>query len=233
GTSGYEEAACQGLMAGINAVFKLENKEPFVLTRNEAYIGVLIDDLITKGTSEPYRLLTSRAEYRLLLRHDNADLRLMDYGYKIGLIEEQKHQKFEKKKENINELFDKCKKIKANSKETIYEYLKHTESNINSIKDLLEKKYTDEELEQVEIIIKYEGYIKKTSKNAENMLKLEYKSIPENIDYNQIKNLATEARQKLIKIRPKSIGQASRISGVNLSDISVLLVYMKRYFKNE
>ena len=233
GTSGYEEAACQGLMAGINAVFKLENKEPFVLTRNEAYIGVLIDDLITKGTSEPYRLLTSRAEYRLLLRHDNADLRLMDYGYKIGLIEEQKHQKFEKKKENINELFDKCKKIKANSKETIYEYLKHTESNINSIKDLLEKKYTDEELEQVEIIIKYEGYIKKTSKNAKNMLKLEYKSIPENIDYNQIKNLATEARQKLIKIRPKSIGQASRISGVNLSDISVLLVYMKRYFKNE
>ncbi|NLV89914.1 MAG: tRNA uridine-5-carboxymethylaminomethyl(34) synthesis enzyme MnmG [Tenericutes bacterium] len=233
GTSGYEEAACQGLMAGINAVFKLENKEPFVLTRNEAYIGVLIDDLITKGTSEPYRLLTSRAEYRLLLRHDNADLRLMDYGYKIGLIEKQKHQKFEKKKENINELFDKCKKIKANSKETIYEYLKHTESNINSIKDLLEKKYTDEELEQVEIIIKYEGYIKKTSKNAENMLKLEYKSIPENIDYNQIKNLATEARQKLIKIRPKSIGQASRISGVNLSDISVLLVYMKRYFKNE
>ncbi len=233
GTSGYEEAACQGLMAGINAVFKLENKEPFVLTRNEAYIGVLIDDLITKGRSEPYRLLTSRAEYRLLLRHDNADLRLMDYGYKIGLIEEQKHQKFEKKKENINELFDKCKKIKANSKETIYEYLKHTESNINSIKDLLEKKYTDEELEQVEIIIKYEGYIKKTSKNAENMLKLEYKSIPENIDYNQIKNLATEARQKLIKIRPKSIGQASRISGVNLSDISVLLVYMKRYFKNE
>lgn len=233
GTSGYEEAACQGLMAGINAVFKLENKEPFVLTRNEAYIGVLIDDLITKGTSEPYRLLTSRAEYRLLLRHDNADLRLMDYGYKIGLIEEQKHQKFEKKKENINELFDKCKKIKANSKETIYEYLKHTESNINSIKDLLEKKYTEEELEQVEIIIKYEGYIKKTSKNAENMLKLEYKSIPEDIDYNQIKNLATEARQKLIKIRPKSIGQASRISGVNLSDISVLLVYMKRYFKNE
>ncbi len=233
GTSGYEEAACQGLMAGINAVFKLENKEPFVLTRNEAYIGVLIDDLITKGTNEPYRLLTSRAEYRLLLRHDNADLRLMEYGYKIGLIEEQKYLKFMKKKQNIEELIVKIKKIKVNSKETIYEYLKHPESNIYSVINLFDKKYSNEELEQVEIIVKYEGYIKKTAKNAENMLKLEYKKIPEDIDYNQIKNIATEARQKLIKIRPKSIGQATRISGVNLSDISVLLVYMKRYFKNE
>ena len=232
GTSGYEEAACQGLIAGINASNKIRNKEPLILKRNEAYIGVLIDDLITKGTYEPYRLLTSRAEYRLLLRHDNADLRLTEYGKNIGLISDERYNNFIVKKKNIEELLNNANNIKIN-KETLYQYLKHPESSIFDVRASINKNYSYEELEQVEIIIKYEGYIKKTEKNAQNMLKLEYKSIPEDINYDNIKNIASEARQKLKKIRPKSIGQASRISGVNLSDISILLVYMKRYFKNE
>ena len=232
GTSGYEEAACQGLMAGINASLKLEGQEPLILKRNEAYIGVLIDDLVTKGTKEPYRLLTSRAEYRLLLRHDNADLRLTDYGYKVGMISDERYSKFLEKKNNINHLIEYLNTIKIDKIDAIT-YLKRPENKIKNIVNYLDKEYSNEEREQVEIITKYEGYIKKITKEAERMLKLEYKNIPEDIDYNKIINLASEARQKLNEVRPTSLGQAMRISGVNPSDISILTVYMKRYFKNE
>ena len=232
GTSGYEEAACQGLMAGINAVLKLEGKEPLVLKRDEAYIGVLIDDLVTKGTKEPYRLLTSRAEYRLLLRHDNADLRLTEYGHKVGMISDDRYNKFIEKKNNIEHLLEYLKTLKIDKVDGVT-YIKRPENKIFNIENLLDKKYTTEELEQVEIILKYEGYIKKIKKEAERMQKLEYKKIPEDIDYDKIINIASEARQKLKEVRPTSLGQAMRISGVNPSDISILTVYMKRYFKNE
>ena len=229
GTSGYEEAACQGLMAGINAGLKILKKEPLILKRDEAYIGVLIDDLITKDVRDPYRLLTSRAEYRLLLRSDNADLRLREYGYKVGLIDEEKYKKLLIKKENINKIIEELKNIKIDGIYA-YNYLKRTEVNINDIVDKLSNKYDQLELEQAEIMIKYEGYIKKSIKEAEKMRKLENKKIPDNIDYDKIPNLASEARVKLKEVRPLSFGQAIRISGVNPSDISILSVYMKRYF---
>ena len=246
GTSGYEEAAGQGLIAGINASLKLEGKEPLILKRNESYIGVLIDDLVTKGVKDPYRLLTSRAEYRLLLRNDNADLRLRDYGYQVGLISEEKYQELCKKKENIKELEEILKSTRITPKKEIneyietipstplkdgislYDFLKRPEVTLENIKHFIELNYTEEELEQVEINAKYEGYIKKANKEAEKMLSLEEKKIPEDINYDNIPNLASEARQKLSEVRPTTIGQASRISGVNPADISILMVYLRR-----
>ena len=246
GTSGYEEAAGQGLIAGINAALKLEEKEPLILKRNEAYIGVLIDDLVTKGVKDPYRLLTSRAEYRLLLRHDNADLRLREYGYQVGLISEEKYQQFRVKTQQIEELLKKLNDTRITPKEEInnyleqipssplkdgislYELLKRPEITLENIEHFIEVPYSNEVKEQIAINAKYEGYIKKANKEAEKMIQLETKKIPENIDYDKIPNLASEARQKLKEINPTTIGQASRISGVNPADISILMVYLKR-----
>ena len=246
GTSGYEEAAGQGLIAGINAALKLEGKEPLILKRNESYIGVLIDDLVTKGVKDPYRLLTSRAEYRLLLRHDNADLRLRKYGYEIGLLPKEKYQIFEQKLADINSLFELLKTTRITPKKetnsyieeigstplkdgmSLYEFLKRPEINIAHLEHFIEIPYSKEVKEQVEINIKYKGYIKKANKEAEKMLSLEEKQIPDDIDYAKVPNLASEARQKLNDIRPTTIGQASRISGVNPADISILMVYLRR-----
>lgn len=246
GTSGYEEAACQGLIAGINASLKLENKEPLILKRNDAYIGVLIDDLVTKGIRDPYRLLTSRAEYRLLLRSDNADLRLTDYGYQVGLISQDRYDRFNHKKEQINELTEKLKNNKITPTEkvnnylesigttkikdgiTLYDLLKRTEVNMEHLKEFIDLDYSEDVLNQVEIHNQYEGYIVKAEKEALKMLDLENKKIPDDIDYNKIKNIASEARQKLIEVKPTSIGQALRISGVNPADISILMVYLKK-----
>lgn len=250
GTSGYEEAACQGLIAGINASLKIEKKPPLILKRNEAYIGVLIDDLVTKGTIEPYRMLTSRAEYRLLLRHDNCDIRLREYGHQVGLIDEKRYQKFKQKLTDIETLKQQLKKqkiipSKENNKKleklnsmpikdgiTLYDLLKRTEITIEALKkeQLLNIDYSKEVSDQVEIQIKYEGYIQKIEREAEKMLKNESKQIPDDIDYSKIKNLASEARQKLEMIRPSSIGQAARISGVNPADISILMIYLRKSY---
>ena len=249
GTSGYEEAAAQGLMAGINASLKLEGKAPLILKRNEAYIGVLIDDLVTKGTKEPYRMLTSRAEYRLLLRHDNADLRLRDYGYQVGLIDEERYHKFLTKKKNIDECIQLLKDTKVTPTKENNEYLaslssapildgvsllnllKRPEIKIVDLKHFIDFPYSEDILEQVEITVKYEGYINKELKEANRMMLLENILIPSDIDYQKIVNIASEARQKLELVRPISIGQASRISGVNPADIAVLTVYLKKLHK--
>ena len=249
GTSGYEEAAAQGLMAGINASLKLEGKAPLILKRNEAYIGVLIDDLVTKGTKEPYRMLTSRAEYRLLLRHDNADLRLRDYGYQVGLVDEERYHKFLTKKKNIDECIQLLKDTKVTPTKENNEYLtslssapildgvsllnllKRPEIKIVDLKHFIDFPYSEDILEQVEITVKYEGYINKELKEANRMMSLENILIPSDIDYQKIVNIASEARQKLELVRPISIGQASRISGVNPADIAVLTVYLKKLHK--
>ena len=231
GTSGYEEAAGQGIIAGINACLKLDNKEPLILSRSDAYIGVLIDDLVTKGTIEPYRLLTSRAEFRLLLRSDNADLRLSEKAYQVGLLNEERYEKLINKKQEIEKLEKEIKTITfPQYKCNLSEYLKRPEVKIVDYLDKLSKEYDKEVLEQVEINHKYEGYIQKAKKEADKMIKLGKKQIPDDIDYSKVDNLATEARQKLENVRPRTIDQATRISGVNPSDIAILMVYLKRYY---
>ena len=246
GTSGYEEAAGQGLIAGINASLKLEEKAPLILKRNESYIGVLIDDLVTKGVKDPYRLLTSRAEYRLLLRDDNADLRLREYGHKIGLIKDDIYNNFLQKKKDIEELTVLLKETKITPKKeindiliklntsplkdsiTLYDLLKRPELSIEDLTNFKELNYSKEVLKEVEINVKYEGYIKKSMEEAQKMLELEDKVIPEDINYQDIPNIASEAKEKLENIRPITLGQASRISGVNPSDIAIISVYLKK-----
>ena len=244
GSSGYEEAAAQGIMAGINAVLKIKGEEPFILDRSDAYIGVLIDDLVTKGTNEPYRMMTSRAEYRLLLRQDNSDVRLTPKGYKIGLISEERYQKFLKKQENINKEIKRVKTTNIKPTEKLNEILiqngstpvntgmklaeliKRTELNYEKLAPIDENRpeLTLEEKEEVNIEIKYEGYIKLQQEQIDSFKKMEQKLIPEDIDYSKMLGIRIEARQKLEKFRPISVGQASRISGVSPADIAVLLI---------
>lgn len=248
GTSGYEEAAAQGLIAGINAALLLEEKEPFILTRSEGYIGVLIDDLVTKGTPEPYRMMTSRSEYRLLLRQDNADLRLTEKGYAIGLVSDERYERFLKKKAAIEEGIQHLKDKPINPSEKTWEKLDalqtpRTKTGIRAF-DLLKRneltyamvaetfdlpRYSVDVEEEINILITYEGYIQKQQDQVDKISKLEKKLIPENWDYSSMKGISLEAKQKLSKIMPHSIGQASRISGVSPADISVLLVQIEQY----
>lgn len=252
GTTGYEEAACQGLMAGINAALKIQDKEPFILKRSEAYIGVLVDDLINKGTEEPYRMFTSRAEHRILLRQDNADLRLTELGYKIGLASQERYEKMLKKKEEIESLFKlinnhtvrpetmdpmliekgtsplsqpvKAKTVLARPEISINDIIDTDSVLQENVQAITNDKYVTE---QVEIQVKYSGYIQKEYEMVEELSNKENTEIPEKIDYLKIKSLSTEGKQKLSKIKPETIGQASRISGVSASDLAVLMVYLK------
>ncbi|MBP1949459.1 tRNA uridine-5-carboxymethylaminomethyl(34) synthesis enzyme MnmG [Virgibacillus litoralis] len=248
GTSGYEEAGAQGIMAGINAAAKVLGKDPLILDRSQAYIGVLIDDLVTKGTNEPYRLLTSRAEYRLLLRHDNADMRLTETGYKLGLITEERYNKFVEKKRLVEEEKKRLSKIVIKPEEHVqqmmdeangtplkeavkaYDLLKRPEITYDMLEKVIEpnESLPYDVREQVEIQIKYEGYIKKSNEQVERMLKMEDKKVPDNLDYDDIDGIASEAKEKLKEVRPLSVGQASRISGVNPADVSILLVYIEQ-----
>lgn len=249
GTSGYEEAAGQGLLAGINAALKIKGEEPLVLKRSDGYIGVMIDDLVTKGTLEPYRLLTSRAEYRLILRHDNADLRLSEIGHRVGLLSDERYERYLAKKTKVEQELKRLKKIRLKPTPELQTFLaeKHSAALKDGIlvADLLkrpemhyeelmpffeapEEPLDRREIEQIEIQIKYEGYIKKALDKVDKLKRLEAKRIPSYIDYDAIDSLATEARQKLKQIRPETIAQASRISGVNPADISILMVYIEQ-----
>ena len=248
GTSGYEEAASQGLIAGINASLKLKGKNPVILDRSQAYIGVLIDDIVTKGTNEPYRMMTSRAEYRLLLRQDNADLRLTEIGHNVGLISDERYNEFLKKKKNVENEIERIRKLTIKPTEEVNNFLeKNNSSKITAgvkLADLLKrtelnyKKLSEidnnrpllskQEAQEVEIQVKYEGYIKMQEEQVKKFKKLEDKILSEDIDYNDIKGLRIEARQKLNKVKPQSIGQASRISGVSPADVSVLLIYLEQ-----
>ena len=247
GTSGYEEAACQGLIAGINSALKIKGKNPVILDRTQGYIGVLIDDIVTKGTNEPYRMMTSRAEYRLLLRQDNADLRLTEIGHEIGLISEERYQKFLQKKANIEKEMERLRKTIVKPSEKVNKFLEEkgttplsTGSKLSELLKRTEIRYKDlaqidenmpelsaQEKEEVEIQIKYEGYIKMEEEQVAKFKKMESKTLSEDIIYQDIKGLSLEARQKLDKIKPLSIGQASRISGVSPADINVLLIYLQ------
>ncbi|MBQ9298146.1 MAG: tRNA uridine-5-carboxymethylaminomethyl(34) synthesis enzyme MnmG [Clostridia bacterium] len=249
GTSGYEEAAAQGIIAGINAAQKLKGKEPLILDRSDAYIGVLIDDIVTKGTNEPYRMMTSRAEYRLLLRQDNADLRLTEKGHEVGLISDERYEKFLNKKINIEKEIERLKTTTIKPEEKVNQFLKkynsselnvgiklsdllkRTELNYEKLAEIDENRptLTKAEKEQVEIQIKYEGYIKLQEKQVEEFKKLENKLLPKDIEYSSLKGISLEARQKLDKHKPNSVGQASRISGVSPADISVLLIYLEQH----
>lgn len=253
GSSGYEEAACQGLMAGINAALKIKGKQPLILTRSDAYIGVLIDDLVTKGTNEPYRMMTSRSEYRLILRQDNADLRLTDAGYEIGLVSQNRYDRFLKRKKDIEDELERIKKVQVTGKAEINEFL----TGINSVElkkpislyELIKRPELDyfiikpldksrpdlpmDVQEEVNITSKYEGYIEKQLEQVRQFKKYENKLIPEDLDYNNVSGLRIEAIQKLDTIKPGNIGQASRISGVSPADISVLLVYLEHKYRNQ
>jgi len=255
GTSGYEEAAGLGLMAGINACLKIEGKEPLILRRDQSYIGVMIDDLVTKGTEEPYRLMSSRAEFRLLMRHDNADFRLTEVGHNVGLISEERYQKFIEKKANVNKAIEILNSTYLGKKKAVTDYLNSL--GFNELKggvkaiDLLKRigvKYTeirefipelqeislDESgIDEIEIISKYEGYIEKQIHEAENMKKIEEMKIPDGFDFLHMDGLALEARQKLDKVRPLTIGQASRVSGVNPADVSILILNVRKWMNHE
>ena len=250
GTSGYEEAAAQGLIAGINAVQKIRQEKPLILGRDEAYTGVMIDDLVTKGTKEPYRMLTSRAEYRLLLRHDNADVRLRKHGHDVGLVSDDVYERYEQKQKHIHDEIHRLEEIRFTPKHEINDLIESLGSTrLNegiSAKALIQRpqlsyqaimpyidapNLTEEEIADINIEIKYAGYIEKARRQVEKQRKMEEKVIPDDIDYEDVNNLALEAKQKLSKIRPLTVGQASRISGINPADISVLLIYLKQHYK--
>ncbi len=252
GTSGYEEAACQGLIAGINAALSVKGEEKLVLTRSDAYIGVLIDDLVTKGTNEPYRMMTSRAEYRLLLRQDNADMRLTEIGRRVGLVSDERYARFLERKKSIEAELDRIKSIQITNKVenndlllalgsaelkkpiSLYELIKRPELDYFNVKELDGERpeLPEDVMEQVNIISKYEGYIEKQLEQVRQFKKLENRRIPDSFDYEGVKGLRIEATQKLAQIRPINIGQASRISGVSPADISVLLIYLEQYYKS-